>query len=303
MTAITNASLEYEAAQSARAWEELTSTDNTVFTGSYTSWSKVAGKEAVVYRYGILTGCLGVPAILSSQTDVTVARPTVSDYLITSITVNAAGAIANVQGTEGSSFSETRAAAGGPPLIPVDSVELFQVKYDSQTAGPVLVTEIFQVDGDSSEVANFPVQAVNTIMGTVTFNQALPAIHTGAVAAKVFAKVFTPSYAEVPHVSDYVPATTTHTLASIDRYDGPQGSASSSIQQASFNAGLGDGTTDSILDQVNKNILIRFKHDRDSSSYQLTQGILGYTATFAPGAHPEGSFTLTPELSTSRYAS
>ena len=65
-----------------------------------------------------------------------------------------------VAGTEADgAFSETRAAAGGPPLIPVTSVEIGQVRLTAASDAAALITsdEIFQNVGDHTERYDYPV--------------------------------------------------------------------------------------------------------------------------------------------------
>ena len=65
----------------------------------------------------------GVLTTVSADSDVAITRPT-STHNISSVTINSSGVIAVVAGTDGTAFSATRGAAGGPPLIPVGSIEI-----------------------------------------------------------------------------------------------------------------------------------------------------------------------------------
>src|SRR5690606_33536864 len=201
------------------------------------------------------------------------------------------GAVAVVAGTDGATttFSETRGAAGGPPLIPVGSIEIGQVRVTSNTAAVVTSAQIYAVPGLHVERADYPPAAINYATGKVTFAEALPLIHTGSVAKKVYFRGAAPLFAPIPKTSDWVPAEATYSINSTDTYDGPVGSASSSLGQASFNAILTDGITDAFLAQSGKDIWVEFRPDRDKLiPKQLTQGILGIGRTFPAGG---GSFT------------
>ena len=138
-------------------------------------------------------------------------------------------------------FVETRAAAGGPPLIPVGSIEIGQVRTTSVTAAVVLATEIFQVVGQHQESTLQPSYDEDFVNGEITFNEALPAIHTGAVPKKVYVKGATPIFATVPKASAWVPAESTYSITSTDTYDGAIGSSATALGQASFNCILTDG--------------------------------------------------------------
>ena len=320
--------IRYEAGQTAYPFEILTdSGDRTVFEASFAPISAAAGSEPVVAPYGLLTGgaitatgsnnqvavasltasmagvagadANGVVAVAGGNLSVTRGAST-NTHCITSLTVDSTGALAAVAGTAHTEFSETRGAAGGPPLIPVGSIEIGQVRLTSIAAAPVVASEIYTVPGLHVERADYPVYALNYATGEVTFADALPAIHTGNVGKRVYLRGATPLFAPIPQTSDWVPAESTYSISSTDTYDGPVGSASSSLGQASFNAILKDGITDSFLAQKGKSIWVEFRPDRDKSTpKQLTQGLLGISRTFPAGG---GSFsaacTITPSVET-----
>lgn len=317
--------IRYEAGQTAKPFEAMTdSGDATVFAASFAPVSNVAGFEPVVAPYGLLTGGeitphadankVAVAALTASMAgvsgadadgvlavaagSVTITRPATNVSKVISITVDSTGALAAVAGTDGATtaFSETRGAAGGPPLIPVGSIEIGQVRVTASASAVVAAGEIYAVLGLHVERADYPVWSLDYATGEVTFADALPAIHTGSVPKKVYVRGATPLFAPIPQTSDWVPAETTYSINSTETYDGPVGSASSSLGQATFNAVLKDGITDTFLAQKGKDIWVEFRPDRDKTvPKQLTQGILGISRTFPAGG---GSFsaacTLTP---------
>jgi len=134
--------------------------------------------------------------------------------------------------------------------------------------------------------------------GEVTFAVDLPKIHTGSVPKKVYIKGATPLFAPIAQTSDWVPAESTYSINSTETYDGPVGSASSSLGQATFTAVLKDGITDAFLGQKGKNLWFEFRPDRDKTlPKQLTQGILGVSRTFpAGGGNFSASCTVTPSV-------
>lgn len=339
-TVLTTQTLEYESAQTAVAFFAMTdSGDNTKYTTTNKPWSQATGYEPVVAPYGLATGGAITPAAAAGNNNVDVAALTAymaavsgasattgllsvgattnvaaqrgsstDTHRITSITVTSGGAIAAVAGVATTAFSATRGANGGPPAIPLGSIEIGQVKFTATAAAVVTDSEIFQVVGTSQERYDYPVWSTDYLSGTVTFAEALPVIHgsaaTAATATKlVYARCATPLFAPISNVRDWVPVETSYSVNSEAYYDGTVGSASSSLSQASFTAALNDGTTDNILAKLGQNLLFRFKPSRSGSAYQLTQGILGVSRTFGVKAASQASFTITPQQETANYAS
>jgi hypothetical protein len=150
-----NAKLQYEAGQEYNAMTAMTdSGDHKMFSLSGINlWSPRSGYEPVIRPDGLATGgevtpgsannnvsvaaltCFlaGVLTTVSADSDVAITSPT-STHNISSVTINSSGVIAVVAGTDGTAFSATRGAAGGPPLIPVGSIEIAQVKLSSATS-------------------------------------------------------------------------------------------------------------------------------------------------------------------------
>jgi hypothetical protein len=329
-----------EAGQTAYPFEEMTSTDNTVFGSTAAPWSGAANAEPVVGPYGLLTGgritpngennevvvaavtamMPGATGNLDATTGVVTAdlgnnpltatvastSPGAVDqtHKISSIIINAAGELAVEAGVEGLSFTETRGVAGGPPLIPVDAIEIGQIRREGRSAAPVTAAEIVQIPGLSQERSDYPVSEINFATGEVTFVEALPLIHVGPAAKKVYARFSTPMFAPVPYTSDWTPAESTYSVSSTDTYDGPVGSASASLGQASFTAQLKDGITENFLSSKGDTVWVEFRPDRDKSlPKQLTQGVLGVSRTFPAGGGFSASCTVTPRVESVDVAS
>lgn len=319
--------IRYEAGQTARPFEALTNTgNNTSFQATFSPVSNAAGAEPVIAPYGLLTGgaitthatnnTVTVASLTASMAGVsgadasgviavaagtaTVTRPASNVAKINSITIDSTGAIAAVAGTDSLStaFSDVRGAAGGPPFIPVGSIEIGQVRLTTSSAAAVQSSEIYAVPGLHLERADYPVYQLDFATGNVTFATDLPLIHTGSVTKKVYMRGATPLFAPIANTSDWVPAEATYSINSTSTYDGPVGSASSSLGQASFNAIMKDGVTDSVLAQKGKNIWFEFRPDRDKTvPRQLTQGIFGVSRTFpAGGGSFSASCTVTPSV-------
>jgi len=319
--------IRYEAGQTAYPFEAaVDGGDATTFAASFAPISNAAGSEPVIAPYGLLTGgaitthasndTVTVAALTASMAAVsgasvdgvlavsagtaTITRPATNVSKVISITIDSTGAIAAVAGTDSATtaFSETRAAAGGPPLIPVGSIEIAQVRVSTSAAAVVSSAQIYAVPGLHVERSDYPVYALDYATGEITFAVNLPLIHTGTLPKKVYVRGATPLFAPIANTSDWVPAESTYSINSTSTYDGPVGSASSSLGQASFTAILKDGITDSLMAAKGKNIWFEFRPDRDKTvPKQLTQGIFGVSRTFpAGGGSFSASCTVTPSV-------
>ena len=312
-----NAKLEYEGGQNAVAMSEMTdSGDLTTFTSSVSLFSQRSGFAPVIRPNGVLTGGVvtaavsgsnnvvdvsaiscnlqGVVTAVGAATDESITRPATAVSKINSITVTSGGAIAVVAGTDGSTtaFSETRGAAGGPPFIPVDSIELAQVRVTSNTAAAIDSTEIYSVVGLHRETAIYPDYTISYQTGEITFLTALPAVHTGSVGKKVYASYASPIFAEVSLASDFVPPETTHTVSSTQIYNTTLGTSTSTLGQGSFTAYLNDGVTDTLVTLKNEILWFRFHPDRYQTPHILCQGKLGISRTFPADDNLAASCTI-----------
>lgn len=320
-----NPKLEYESGQSLNDWETMTDAgDAALFEATFAPWSGRAGFEAEVRPWGLATGgainagtgndSVTVAALTAympgaagaqgdglvnvASGDVTVERAATDTHMITSVTVDATGALAVVAGTEGTAFSEARGEAGAPPLIPVDSIEIGQVRVAKSAAAPVNDTEVFQVVGAHQERYDSPVWQTDPAAGEVHFAVALPKIHTGDTPKQVSVRGYTPIFAEIPRASDWVPAETSHSTNSTQIYNGTLGSVSESLGQASFTY-YGDGdATDPLVKLKNSRLWFRWQQNRHRAPFSLTQGILGISRTYPAGDHVNISCTVSAEQST-----
>jgi hypothetical protein len=317
MATAENAKLQYEAGQTAYSMSALTdSGDATTFTSSATLFSNRSGYAPDVRPDGLITGgavtvaasgsnnvvdvaaltcyLAGVKTTVAADTDVTCARAATDVSKITSITINSSGAIAAVSGTDGSdaTFSATRGAAGGPPYIPVGSIEIAQVRYTGNTAAAVASSEIFAVPGVHLERYDYPVYDIDYENAEVDFVSALPAIHTGDLAKGVYASYADPIFADVQLASDFTPAETTHSVSSTQIYGTTLGSSASSLGQASFTAYLSDGIGDSLVTLKNQDLWFKFYPDRYKTPYMLTLGKLGIARTFPAGDNIQAACTI-----------
>lgn len=321
-----NSVIQYESGQASKPFEAMVNAgDARTFTSTFSPWSGRSGFEAAVRPYGLATGgkitvaagndAVDVAALtaymagnagadaeglvsVGAASGVALTRAVTDPYRINSITVDEAGAVVVVAGTEGTSFSETRGAAGGPSLIPDGSIEIGQVRLSATVAAPVTSGEIFQVVGLHQERYDFPIWSEDTANGEITFAAALPLIHTGNIPKPVWVKGATPIFAELSRSRDWVPAEETHAVNSQQNYDGAETTTTSTLGQGSFTASLKDGITDGILALKGENLWFRFYQDRNKLPHQLTQGKLGVSRTYAVGGQPTGNFTISASQST-----
>lgn len=309
-----NAKLQYEAGQEIAAMAAMTDTGDqkTFQTEDVPLWSQKDQYEPNVRPDGLITGGVVTPGAVADKVSVAamscylagvltsvladgavvITRP--AEANINSITIDNAGDIVVVVGTEGSALSATRDAAGGPPLIPVGSIEIAQVKLTSSVSGLVEASEIFQVPGSSQERYDYPVWDEDPFAGTITFASALPAIHEGSPSAVkgVYAEVYEPIFADIDPVVDFVPPETSHSVSSTLVYGGAVGASSESLGQGSFKAFLKDGVQDALIGLKNQILFFKFFPDRNKAAYLITQGKLGISRTFPAGDNIQAACTI-----------
>ncbi len=213
---------------------------------------------------------------------------------VISITMDCGGTEAVVPGAEGggTTFSETRGAAGGPPLIPVSSVEIGQIRITSATPAVLTAAQIFQVVGQHAERFDFPSWEEHNIgFGTtadsaaeqkshIKLTSALPAVHTGPTYKNVYVQYYTPVLSELSKAVDFVPAETSHSVTSTQFYNGTIASAAASLNAGAFTALLTDGISDALVNEQDEIITVKFHPDRNKSPFILTQGTIGMARTF-----------------------
>lgn len=334
-----NAILYYEAGQDPTAMVELSdSGDHAIFNSAANFWSNRSGYEPVVRPNGLITGgavsvadsgsndvvdvaaltcyLAGVSTSVSAAADQAVTRGVTDPYIINSVTITSAGAIAVVTGTEGTAFSETRGAAGGPPWIPTGSIEIAQVRLSSLTAAAVTADEIFQVVGTHLERWDYPtwnekrIRITDQVVGYagVEFISALPLIHsddagTTTAGKEVYAEYYEPILAELSNAEDFVPPENSHSVSSKQVYGGTVGASSSTLGQGSFIFYPSDGVTDNLIKLAGEILLFKFKPNRLKNPYVICQGKLGIAPTYPAGDNLSVSATISAEEVSQRAAS
>jgi len=296
-----NAKLQYEAGQTLVAMATMTdSGDHAIFSGASSPWSNKTGFVPKVIPNGVITGGGITPSVGNDSVEVAaltcylagvltsvgasakaIVRGAVGDkFSISSITVDSTGALVVIDGTDGDAFSETRAAIGGPPLIPVGSIEIGQVRTSNDVAAVILASEIFQVAGQHVERYDYPVWDENFADGKVTFASVLPLIHTGTLPKRVYAEFYTPIFADVSLASDFAPPEKSFSSSSSQIYGGTISKTAESLGQGKFTAYLADGITDPLMAQNGQILWFKFLPDRYKTPYMLVQGKLGIARTF-----------------------
>lgn len=312
--------------------------DHTTFTLSGVPvWSGDSGYEPEVLVNGIVTGfnvlsphadankvtVAGITANSGgveyevSATTATVVRPASDVAKVCSIVMNDAGSIEVVEGTDGSttSFSETRGAAGGPPEIEVDDVEVGQIRMTSSAAAVILASEIKQDIGTHVERADFPAMLTPNNIGDgldaiipakknayVAFSSAFPAIHTSGAYKKVYIKCYAPTFIEAERTLDFVPAENSHSVSSEAYYNGTVGSVTSSLGQGSVKVLMNDNVTDLILRRKDRVTTIRHYPDRNRSAYTLTQGTIGVKRSYNTSGQNAAAITISAEKITADFS-
>lgn len=328
MPSAARAKLEIETSQQQTSMSTLTdSGDHKTFTSAADLFSAVSGYAPVVRPNGVITGgavtpgisgsndvvdtaaltcyLAGIKTTVAATTDKTITRGLTTDtHIINSITINSSGVVTVIAGVDHTSHSETRGANGGPPFIPVGSIEIAQVRLTSVTAAPVTVDEIFAVPGTHLERYDFPLWVEHNgpstddlgehAGGTIEFASALPLSHTGSVPKKVYASYSEPVFTEIPDVEAFVAPEQTYSAASKQVYNGTIGSSSISLGGGSFTAYLKSGISDTLLGQAGKNLWFKFTPDRYVSEYLLCQGVFGLTRAFPAGDNITASCTISP---------
>lgn len=312
-----NAKVNMEQGQDFVPMEQLTdSGDAITFQASESLFSGADGTDIVVRLDGITTGGVMVPTTATNDSvdvassgfniggvtataaadAVTITRAATLTHSISSITVDVAGNYVEVVGTEGSAFSETRGAAGGPPFVPVDEVEVGQVRTTAGVGSPAPITtvEIKQVTGQHTERSDAPLFNVNSTDGLIVMTAALKPIHTGSVTREVFAEYSTPIFAELQNSYDFVPAEISNSATSQQVYGNVIATVSSTLNQATFNEILKDGVNDPVAKLKGQSLWFEFFPDRFKSAKILTQGKLAIGRTFPADGNNVAACTITP---------
>ena len=307
----------------------MTDSDHQIFYRG-TTWSDYDDAEAEVTPDGMVTGrnvlsthteddtvtvaaftayTKGTLTTVTATTDAITRASTAGMSKVNSLYMGSDGNVAVTTCCEGASaaFSDTRNAAGGPPLIPVGGIEIGQIRTTTKTAAVITAAEIFQVVGTHVDRYDFPdwaeyplgkgynADTTNEKKAHIKFSSGLSATQVGATYKHVYVQYYTPSYAEVMKTLDFVPAEDSHSVSSTQYYDGTTASKSSSLGQASFTALLSNAVNDTLLGEQDEIITVKFWPNRNKDPYILTQGTLGVTRSFPVADQNQAACTISAE--------
>jgi hypothetical protein len=251
-----------------------------------------------------------------AATNATGVRPTSAGFAkITSITMASDGSIDKVAGTENAGFSEVRNAAGGPPYIGEEDVEVGQLRLIGGTVETITIDMIKQVVGTHTERYDYPTWQEKNIgdgesaessaekYAHVKFDAVLPLNHTGGAVKAVHMSYNAPVFIEVNRAMDFVPADYTHTVSSQEYYRGSIASVSEALGAGSFTTLMNDGLTDAIITEKNKTITVKQFPDENKSAYSLTQGRIALGRSFPYDNQIQAEVTISAEKPTAEFAS
>lgn len=316
----TNYELAIESAQVPFLDELLTTEDGQLFSSTNAPWSDAEGSEAVIKVSGVLTGALVSVSATANQVSVSagtarmpwvtgadangdiavdanaalaITRGASTDtHIVNAIVINASGDYDIVPGIAHTEHVATRGEPGGPPYVPVNEILVAELYLTTIASAVVLPSEIRQAPGVNRELSYLPVYQTHLATGEIKFASQLQMIHTGDTPRYVHVSGAVPLFAAIPWVTDWQPAESTYSVDSTMTFDGPLGSSTQSMGEASFNAlfrNAVDRLTAPLNDLVGQNLWFRYKPSKNRAyPYQLTQGRLSLS-----GAIPaEGEITV-----------
>lgn len=149
--------------------------------GCYVSAAASATANAVDISAG--TAWMGNTLVTAQKhSNVLVPRPATNMKKISSVVMDAQGAVTVIGGTDGAAISAQRGAAGGPPFIPATSVELATVKFSASASAAVKEEEV----SFAPEYSHAPECGILPYSARVRFFAPLDAIHIGGTARNVW---------------------------------------------------------------------------------------------------------------------
>ena len=263
-------------------------------------------RRPVVNPDGLQSGCMAVPAVsgadnaldvyggtvliansqltVSPQTGITVSRPAASMKKISSVIINASAVASVIDGTDGSAYSDTRGAAGGPPYVPVGQVELATVRLDSEAAAPLTTDEIFF----APEYTHTPAYKLLPYSASLEFASPIPLIHTGGVAKAVWVTWYEPSLTQLDVV-------TVRPVSSAFEIDRATGSVDRTKQKSgSFVCSLSGIQTD-LARRIDGSVrLFEFMPDSTQNRKEFFYAAVEIVADYSPQGLMTGAATLLP---------
>lgn len=224
-------------------------------------------------------------------------------YIIHAVTVTAAGAIAIVNGTEGASLSGNYGDAGGKPYTPATSILLgYVTRYDDESA-VVTLAEISQVPNQSREVSVIPYPVYDVQAGTITFEEALMANHTGDITKSVVADVYSPtSFTTLTGIASISLPGETPASNTVQTPDGTSVAQDPNTLENGALVVLTDGSHNDLPALIdNTTAVVRFwPNSNKTDYYEFFAGISGRLETPVSGGQMQYNFVLIPRTGSSR---
>lgn len=159
----------------------------------------------------------GARVTSSAVSGLSIARPSVDTHIKYAICVNSSGVVSAEAGSEGTSFSDTRGAAGGYPLVPAGMTQICGVQYSSQTPALVLAAEIDETpigedglggrilyDYPNFELVLHPDFDAGIDYAHVKYSFAPATLYADADGARCYVTYSTPSFSEIGLTNDLV---------------------------------------------------------------------------------------------------
>lgn len=336
MTTVANAQIQYESSQTLVNFVAMTdSGDHKIFTSAAEIWSGRSEYAPDVRPDGIVSGVdiltagsgndevdsIGFTAWLAgvlklvSATTTTITRPSSSTHVINSIILTDS-TVSAVKGTEGSAFSTTRGAAGGPPYIPVGSIEIGQVKTSAQASAVLTSSEIFQIAGTHQERADWPLYrkprnygyGINTSVTAkktahIEFHTAHDLSHTGDVCKGIYIKYYTPTFTTISTFNGFTPAEISSSQLTENRFNEIFGHKRDGMSVSKFKAEVQDGITDSIIALDGETLIIKTIPDAAKDPYMLTLGTLRFLSSLPQAGDIHVQCIVAVKFPTARFAS
>ena len=243
----------------------------------------------------------GVDLAISASTDLAITRASAGDtFQIHSILIDNAGAITVLAGVQGTAFSTTRGANGGPPYVTVDKIEIAQVKLDSLTGAPVKASEIDENVRQRYDIPSFKLVPEEV---TVEMLSALDKRHTGDTTKGIWVKHYEPVWNDIPEVSNWKPVDFTAESQKNLTYDGVSTFVRKGIGDGSFDVNL-KGEAGEIMAQVIGGMRwLRFYPDKFKTDHHIVLGFLTYDRDHPPDDMMKASVTVTGSVAAIEKAS
>ena len=227
----------------------------------------------------------GVDVAINAATNLACTRTAGGvTYQITSIIVDSAGSITAIGGTEGASFSTVRGAAGGPPYITVDKIEIAQVKFTSNTDAVVLASEIDQNVMERYDIPSYNIveHDADLLQSIIKMLTALDTRHTGDVTKGIWVKHYEPVMNDIPGVSNWKPPEIKGKIQRNTTYDGISAVARTDIGDGGFEVEL-KGEAGEIMAQIVSGARwLRFYPDKFKADNHICLGFLDWDRDYPP---------------------